>query len=77
MAHGDHAAAAREPPEELPVAGGRVAVGVGEEHRCALAAEILDAMPELVQPGVTTASIDDAVRGMMEGTGVDAGRGGE
>ena len=34
-----------------------------------LAAEILDAMPELVKPGVTTASIDDAVRGMM----LDAG----
>jgi len=34
-----------------------------------LAADILDAMPELVQPGVTTASIDDAVRGMM----LDAG----
>ena len=34
-----------------------------------LAAEILDAMPELVQPGVTTASIDDAIRGMM----LDAG----
>ncbi len=30
-----------------------------------LAAEILDAMPEIVQPGATTASIDDAVRGMM------------
>ena len=30
-----------------------------------LAAQILDAMPELVKPGVTTASIDDAVRGMM------------
>ena len=34
-----------------------------------LAAEILDAMPELVKPGVTTTSIDDAVRGMM----LDAG----
>ena len=34
-----------------------------------LAAEILDAMPELVKPGVTTASIDDAVREMM----LDAG----
>ena len=34
-----------------------------------LAAEILDAMPELVKPGVTTASIDDAVRDMM----LDAG----
>jgi methionyl aminopeptidase len=34
-----------------------------------LAAEILDAMPELVKPGVTTASIDYAVRGMM----LDAG----
>ena len=34
-----------------------------------LAAEILDQMPELVKPGVTTASIDDAIRGMM----LDAG----
>ena len=34
-----------------------------------LAAEILDAMPELVKPGVTTTSIDDAIRGMM----LDAG----
>ena len=34
-----------------------------------LAAEILDAMPELVKPGVTTASIDDVVREMM----LDAG----
>ena len=30
-----------------------------------LAADILDQMPELVQPGVTTQSIDDAIRGMM------------
>ncbi len=34
-----------------------------------LAADILDQMPELVQPGVTTQSIDDAIRGMM----LDAG----
>lgn len=34
-----------------------------------LAAEILDQMPELVKPGATTASIDDAIRGMM----LDAG----
>ena len=34
-----------------------------------LAAEILDACVELVKPGVTTGSIDDAIRGMM----LDAG----
>ncbi|MDZ4271258.1 MAG: type I methionyl aminopeptidase, partial [Erythrobacter sp.] len=30
-----------------------------------LAAEILDACVDLVRPGVTTGSIDDAIRGMM------------
>nr|MCU0832720.1 type I methionyl aminopeptidase [Rhizobiaceae bacterium] len=42
---------------------------VGMRKAGRLAAEILDACAELVRPGVTTGSIDDAVRGMM----LDAG----
>ena len=38
-------------------------------HAGRLAAEILDALADMVKPGVTTGALDDAIRGMM----LDAG----